>query len=224
MTEQLNFILGLDLDGTCADFYGRMREIAAIWTGRPLDDLPEEPEWSMGSWGIGNDDYERFHRYAVTEHQLFESMQPLPGSPEVLARLSDEGVRVRIITHRLILSSLHEITVLQTVRWLDRHRIPYWDLCFMREKDDVNADLYVEDAPYNVERLAARGCEVLVMANATNEGLELGFERTGTWREAEAVIRGRYYRWLDEHSLSRPERPGATPSWLLRGNAPTSRA
>jgi hypothetical protein len=29
-------ILGVDLDGVCADFYARMREVAAEWFERPL--------------------------------------------------------------------------------------------------------------------------------------------------------------------------------------------
>jgi 5'(3')-deoxyribonucleotidase len=162
------FILGLDLDGTCADFYGRMREVAAQFTGRPLEDLPEEVDWSLSAWGIGEERYEELHRYAVTEHGLFESMAPLPGSTEALRRLVGEGVGVRVITHRLILPSLHAETVRQTVRWLDEHRIPYWDLCFMRAKDGVDADLYVEDSSSNIERLLEVGADVLVIDNPTN--------------------------------------------------------
>ena len=37
--------------------------------------------------------------------------------------------------------------------WLDNHGIPYWDLCFMRDKGDVGADLYVEDSPENIKSL-----------------------------------------------------------------------
>ena len=222
MSAHPHFVLGLDLDGTCADFYGRMREIAAVYTKQALADLPTDVEWSLSNWGIGEDDYENFHRYAVVEHQLFETMPPLPGAPEALDRLAKEGIRIRIITHRLILSSLHEMTVLQSVRWLDAHHIPYWDLCFMREKDDVNADLYVEDAPHNVLRLQEAGADVVVFANSTNVALEHTSNRVATWDEAEATIRDRYYRWLERHSLSLPSRPGEAPSWFEAGNAPAT--
>ena len=147
---------------------------------------------------------------------------PLPGAPEALDRLAKEGIRIRIITHRLILSSLHEMTVLQSVRWLDAHHIPYWDLCFMREKDDVNADLYVEDAPHNVLRLQEAGADVVVFANSTNVALEHTSNRVATWDEAEATIRDRYYRWLERHSLSLPAQPGEAPSWFEAGNAPAT--
>ena len=65
MAAHPHFVLGLDLDGTCADFYGRMREIAAAYTKQALDDLPTDVEWSLSNWGLGEDDYENFHRYAV---------------------------------------------------------------------------------------------------------------------------------------------------------------
>ena len=40
-------ILGVDLDGACSDFYGRMREIAAEWLVRPLEDLPKDVTYGL---------------------------------------------------------------------------------------------------------------------------------------------------------------------------------
>lgn len=42
----------------------------------------------------------------------------------------------------------HAAAVQQTIEWLDHHGIPYKDLCFMREKDQVGADIYIDDAPH----------------------------------------------------------------------------
>ena len=215
-----NFVLGLDLDGTCADFYGAMRVIAAEWTGRPLEDLDPEPQWSMENWGIGEAGYEDFHRFAVTQRSLFEAMDPLPGAPQAIRRLATEGVRIRVITHRLVIPFFHVEAVTQTVRWLDSHGIPYWDLCFMREKDDVDADLYVEDSVKNIERLLDAGAEVLVMTNGANRSREFACQRAESWDEAEGAIRFQFYAWLDERGLERPSGPGVAPVWLQKGNAP----
>src|SRR5689334_1838556 len=103
MTERPLFVLGLDLDGTCADFYARMREIASEWTGQPLESLPVEPQWGLGNWGIGMDNYARFHRFAVTQRGLFETMKPIADAPQAIRRLGMERIRIRIITHRLII-------------------------------------------------------------------------------------------------------------------------
>lgn len=186
------FVLGLDLDGTCADFYGRMREIAAEWLGKSVDELSAPPTWGFTSWGLGDGDYERLHKFAVTQRGLFETMEPLPGAPQALRKLSNDGVRIRIITHRLFIPYFHEVAVAQTVRWLDNHDIPYWDLCFMRDKGAVGADLFVEDSPENIEKLRADGSDVVIFSNPTNEHLVSGRdERAHTWAEAEALIRAR---------------------------------
>ena len=87
-TEE-RFVLGLDLDGTCADFYGRMREIAAEWTGQDVTDLAKDPVWGLTNWGLLEAEYERFHRFAVTQRDLFSTMRPLKGAP----RRSADSVR-----------------------------------------------------------------------------------------------------------------------------------
>lgn len=221
MPESELFVLGLDLDGTCADFYGRMREIAAEWTEQPLESLPEEPEWGLGNWGVGKENYPRFHRFAVTQRGLFETMKPLPGAAPAIRRLGTEGVRIRIITHRLFIRYFHEVAVQQTVRWLDHWSVPYWDLCFMRDKGEVGANLYLEDSPENIAGLRGRDKDVLILSNATNETLpDQPGGRARGWAEAEDMIREHYYSWLDKHNLARPVAPGAEPEWAKASPKP----
>jgi 5'(3')-deoxyribonucleotidase len=223
MTEPDRFVLGLDLDGTVADFYTRMREIASEWTGTPLSELPLDATWGLSEWGIdGREEYERLHRFAVTQRQLFTSMKPFPGAPQALRRLGTEGIRIRIITHRLILRHFHATAVAQTVEFLDNHGIPYWDLCFMRRKGEVGADLYVEDSPENIEDLRSRGKDVLIISNSTNRHLpdEPG-GRAMDWSLAERSIRERYYAWLGDRHLDRPPRPGVAPRWAQSSEPPT---
>lgn len=47
MPEQRNIVIGVDLDGVCADFYGRMRQIAAEWFERPIGELPVEVSYAL---------------------------------------------------------------------------------------------------------------------------------------------------------------------------------
>lgn len=208
------FVLGLDLDGTCADFYGRMREIAAEWTGKILEELDPKPVWGLMNWGLQEGEYERLHRFAVTQRNLFGSLSPLPGAPQAIRRLGTEGVRVRIITHRLIIRHFHETAVAQTVKWLDHHGIPYWDLCFMRDKGAVGADLYVEDSPDNILALRRLNQDVIIMDNPTNRNIaDLPGGRARSWEEAESMIRNQYYEWLDQKRLDKPAGPGVAPAW-----------
>ena len=125
------FVLGVDLDGVCADFYGGLRPIAAEWLGVEERDLPTEVAYGLPQWGItkkGARAYEKLHRFAVTQRNLFGSLQPIPGAAVALRRLSARHVRIRIITNRLFIKYFHQTAVQQTVEWLDRHDFPYWDL------------------------------------------------------------------------------------------------
>jgi len=74
-------IPGVDLDGVCADFYARMREIAAEWFERPLQELTPDVSYNLPEWGISSlEEYESLHRFAVTERGLFKTAPMIPGA------------------------------------------------------------------------------------------------------------------------------------------------
>lgn len=188
MPEQRNIVIGVDLDGVCADFYGRMRQIAAEWFERPIGELPVEVSYGLSEWGIRNkSDYDSLHRFAVTQRELFSSMEMIPGARKYLRLLSDEGYRIRIITHRLFIHYFHATAVQQTVNWLDSHGIPYWDLCFMKEKSQVGADIYVEDTPENVMSLREKGLYTICFGNSTNR--HVAAPRAESWQEVYEMVR-----------------------------------
>jgi len=186
------FVLGVDLDGTCADYYGGLRPVAAAWLGVPVDSLTTEVSWDFPEWGIDRapGGYEALHRFAVTQHDLFRNLRPIAGAPMALRRLSAADIRIRVITHRLFIKYFHQAAVRQTVEWLDSHDIPYWDLCFMGDKGAVGADLYIEDAPMHIEKLRRDGQQVIVFSNSTNR--HLPGPRADTWDQVyEMVMRAR---------------------------------
>jgi 5'(3')-deoxyribonucleotidase len=184
-----SFVLGVDLDGTCADFYGGLRPIAAEWLGVAEASLTPDVSWNLPEWGVATapGGYKKLHHFAVTQRLLFATLKPMPGAPQVLRKLSVEGVRVRIITHRLFIKHFHRIAVQQTIDWLDGHDIPYWDLCFLADKAAVGADLYVEDSPANISLLRAEGCQTIVFSNSTNR--DLPAPRADTWAEVYDLVR-----------------------------------
>lgn len=182
------FVLGVDLDGTCADFYEGLRPIAAEWLGVDVSTLTTEVTWNLPEWGITTapGGYRKLHQFAVTQRDLFRALKPMPGAPQVLRRLSTEGIRIRIITHRLFIKHFHRVAVQQTVDWLDGHDIPYWDLCFQADKSAVGADLYVEDSPVNVEALRQGGHPTIVFSNSTNR--HLPGPRAETWAQVYDLV------------------------------------
>jgi 5'(3')-deoxyribonucleotidase len=95
-------------------------------------------------------------------------------------------VWIRIITHRLYVNWGHAVAVSDTVTWLDEARIPYRDICFLGAKPEVEADLYIDDGPHNVEALRAGGNEVIVFDQPYNRHVE--GVRAASWLEVEDLV------------------------------------
>jgi hypothetical protein len=103
-------VLGVDLDGVCADFYGGMRKVAAEWFEKEIEKLPTEVSYGLPEWGLDPQKPEQYlslHRWAVTARNLFRDLDMVPGARRVLRQLSEEGYRIRIITYRLFIQYFH---------------------------------------------------------------------------------------------------------------------
>ena len=117
-------------DQTFVDLYGGLEDLAA-----GLIRTPGTPEQSF------SDDPLRMLRAIRFASQLrFTIDEP------VFTAIKENKERIRIITHRLFIRHFHELAVTQTIAWLDHNAIPYWDLCFMKDKDQVGADIYCDTA------------------------------------------------------------------------------
>jgi len=185
--DESQFIFGVDLDGVVGDFYGAMRKIAAGWLDKPLESLTTEVSFGLDEWGLADyGGYERLHRFAVKERNLFRDMEPIKDAPAMLRKLSCKDIRIRIITHRLFLKYSHRATITQTVDWLDSWDIPYWDLCFMADKGAVGAHVYIDDSPSNITRLRGHGCKTIVFTNSTNR--EFAGPRADNWDDVERLV------------------------------------
>lgn len=192
--DESSFILGVDLDGVVGDFYGAMRIIAADWLGKPPESLTAEVSYGLEEWGLSEyGGYDRLHRFAVTQRNLYRDMKPVEDAPAVLRKLSNRGIRIRIITHRLFLKYSHRTSITQTVDWLDTWDIPYWDLCFMNDKGAVGAHVYIDDAPANIIGLRNHGCRTIVFTNSTNR--HLGGPRADSWFDVERLVMEAKEEW-----------------------------
>ncbi len=181
-----NFVLGVDLDGVCADHTQAFRLIVADELGVDPESLPLQRSWGFNEWGLGEGDFERLHRIAVLQRRMFRTMPVVSGAPEALWRLSDAGIWIRIITHRLYVNWGHAIAVADTAEWLDQHRLPYRDICFLGAKPEVEADLYIDDAPHNILSLRAHGNEVIAFDQPYNQDID-GLRAT-SWTQVEELV------------------------------------
>lgn len=192
------FVFGVDLDGVVADFIHGLRPVAAEWLGVSADSLSADVSYGFKEWNIGNEEsYNDLHRFALKERDLFAKLPLIEGAAPALRRLSGRGIRIRIITHRLYIPWFHRQAVVQTLEWLEKHEIPYWDLCFMAAKSSVDADVYVEDSPKNIDSLRAAGKDVIVFQNSTNRDLPPPFATS--WHQVESWVLEHYSAWASQH-------------------------
>lgn len=203
MSAQMDFVFGVDLDGVCADYTAGIR--AAVAADREIDpeNLPLERSWGFDEWDLSEAEFARIHQNAVTEHRMLRHLPVYPGCADALWRLSDAGVWIRIITHRLYTNWGHAEAVSDTVQWLDDCQIPYRDICFLGAKPQVEANLYVDDAPHNVLGLRKAGNDVVVFDQPYNRDLD--GPRATDWQELEELVMAKV---AAKGLLSQPQLPG----------------
>ncbi len=197
-----SFVFGVDLDGVCADYTTAFRTVVAEELGVAEASLPLERSWDFREWGLDAKGFEEMHHLAVAEKRFFRTLPAFDGCADVLWRLSDAGVWIRIITHRLYVNWGHAAAVSDTVHWLDHHQIPYRDICFLGVKPQVEADVYIDDAPHNVTALRATGNPVIVFDQPYNTGLD--GPRASTWAEVEDIV----LDLASKHDAIQPQLPG----------------
>ena len=112
------YVLGVDLDGVCGDYTAAFRSVVAHETGVDEESLPLLRSWDFSEWGMSAEDFERLHFLAVSEHRILRSMPVIDDTSEILWRLSDIGIWIRVITHRLYVNWTHATAIADTVEWL----------------------------------------------------------------------------------------------------------
>jgi 5'-nucleotidase len=181
------YVLGVDLDGVCGDHTEAFRRVVASDRGVDPASLPEQSSWDFTEWGLDADDFDRLHRLAILEYRFFRTMPVVDGCADALWRLSDAGVWIRLITHRLYTNWGHAVAVADTVAWLDDHGIPYRDLCFLGQKPQVEAHAYIDDAAHNVRALREDPDALVIVFDQPHNRAVVG-PRAHSWAEAEVLV------------------------------------
>jgi 5'-nucleotidase len=180
------FIVGVDLDGVCGDYTAAFRAVVSAERGIDPGLLAEQRSWDFAEWGVSADEFPPLHRRAVLEHRMFRTMPVMSGAAEALWRLSDAGAWIRLITHRLYVNWGHAVVLEDTAAWLDTAGIPYRDICFLGRKPEVEADVYLDDAPHNIAALRAAGNRAIVFDQPYNRSVD-GL-RARDWDEVATMV------------------------------------
>lgn len=185
------FVLALDLDGVVADYPEGFRQFIATRKNVPVNTIPYPTDWSFvkSGWPIAStEEYLDLHDEAVGRG-LFATLPSVAGATEALNELSDNDIYIRVVTHRLINSGAHQRVISDTARWLDETDIPYRDICFVENKTDISADIFVEDSPSNINALTSVGKNVIAFTQPYNQWFTFPHAvRTHSWEETKDEI------------------------------------
>lgn len=181
-------VLGLDLDGVVLGYEDGARNDFAASKNLPRSAFGPMTHYSTIESGWPLKDEEEFrtlHAQAV-ENGLYEKLEPLPGAVEAIQRLARDGYKIHVITSRFVRPGQHAEVVRQTMLSLDKIGVPVKSITFTADKAQINADVYIDDAPYNIESLRNHNKKVVVYGQAYNKEYD---NRATNWDEAEAMIR-----------------------------------
>ncbi|HEX2155328.1 MAG TPA: hypothetical protein VHL52_15290 [Acidimicrobiia bacterium] len=143
--------LGIDLDGVVADFN-------TGWITRYNSDFGADVAFdAVQAWNaIPSLTHFRhmgeFWKWAQDHdgHSLFRHLETYPGAVEALWRLVKKRHRIVIVTTK------PHWAIHDTFEWIAEHRIPTREVHIVADKWEVDCDVYLEDAPHNLEELVAR--------------------------------------------------------------------
>lgn len=199
MAEE-KFVLGVALDGVIADFDGGLRTMAAEWLGVPESTLAvpvsrDGSEWRLGgASGDHAEAYARLLRSAITRGDLFDDLMPIGEAPAALRRLAAlDSVRLRILTDRIQPEQLCRQAFSQVADWLERYRVPYFDVCFVEDKAALGADLHVEGSIKSALALHSAGRDVVVLSTEARRPSKV--QRVASWSHLEKLVEKKLSRW-----------------------------
>lgn len=179
-------VLGIDLDEVVFYYNDSLREYMIENGITPPEGDPIDYSFMVSGWFDSDEDFRKMHGEAV-DKGLYRDLKPKEDAVEMLWELSRAGYEINIITSRFVNPGQHERVVKDTAHSLEKHNIPHSNLSFLKNKTLQYADLYVDDAPRNVEALRAAGRKVVTFDLAYNRHLE-GL-RTTNWQELREMIR-----------------------------------
>lgn len=182
MPSNPNYVLGVDLDNVTANYTKGLRDFM-VSKGHSPESMPEPTSYDFVESGwpfLDREDYLNNHIEFV-EKGGFLSLEVMENASKVLHKLVEEGVRIRVITHRLLRDNTYAQSISDTVRWLDHNNIPFHDFCAISEKSAVGVNLLLDDAPSNINSVREHGGYVAVFDQPYNR--ELDGPRVKNWND-----------------------------------------
>lgn len=156
----------LDKDGVQADFVGGFR--AYLQSHGHLHPCPEPTKWNFASfWGLSMDEFmlemKRFARASG-----YARLKPL-GDLSVLRALKDAGHEIVVATNRYSFPEDRGRVAADSIQWLNDHNVPFDHFALVTDKRVIDADVFLDDGPSNIEALLGAGKRAIIFDQPYNQ-------------------------------------------------------
>lgn len=152
--------IGLDIDNVLYPW----STVMTRWVERrkglapgTLDDHALSWTWYKDQWGMTSEEFLEHFTAGVHAGVIFSEGDPSPGSVSCVRRLAAAGHRLHYVTDRAIAGVSVEHAWQVTHRWLHDHGFPVDSLTITPDKASVGTDVFLDDAPHNIDALFAAG-------------------------------------------------------------------
>lgn len=186
--------IGLDIDNVLYPW----STVMTRWTERrkgllpgTLDDIALSWTWYKDQWGMGSGEFLEHFTAGVQAGVIFAEGDPTQGSVSTARRLHNAGHRLHYVTDRAIDGVTKEHAYNVTHRWLHDAGFPVDTLTITGDKASVKTDVFLDDAPHNIEGLVAAGhLFPLLWDRPHNRGARVQHPaiRVRTWLSFERVV------------------------------------
>jgi 5'(3')-deoxyribonucleotidase len=181
--------LGVDVDGVIARYVEGLRATVAKARGLTPDEiltlLGIPTDYGFSNWIPINGEFVKLHTDGVDDG-MYRNLLVFDDASKYLWMLSDEGIEIGIITSRFVKHRQNKVVVQDTAEWLDSADIPYRDISFLRDKTRFIADIYIDDAPHNIEAYQKAGRYVIIFDAPYNQHVE--GDRAYNWKDVYDLI------------------------------------
>ncbi|MFV8051557.1 MULTISPECIES: 5' nucleotidase, NT5C type [Mycobacteriaceae] len=187
--------IGLDVDGVLADYMAAIAEVGrgnghAMSGEGPLTYGLIEPGWFPDALTAATA-MAQLHESGLGDLALFDDT-----APAAVRELRNGGHKVSIVTARQehrVGESGHRAGHRDLVSWLARHGIETDDLLFQQRKSLSGCDVYLDDAPHNIDEIRSAG-GIAVVRDTTYNRQVPGPRVISMAEFADRVLRGDFNR------------------------------